>query len=128
MISQLVGKVVEIFDADSKHITIFTDAGVGYEVYCATIMQDGDRVGLFIHTDVRENAIDLYGFQNQSEREFFRKLIEIKGLGPKTSLIIMSEYPISKILEAIESKNEQFFTKIKGIGKKVSQNIVTNFK
>lgn len=124
MISKIVGEVTAL--SEPCHISVFTHAGVGYEV--RTICAVSGMVNLWIHTDVRENAIDLYGFVNKSELEMFRKLIKIQGLGPKTSLIIMGTHTISDILEAINTQNFSFFEKISGIGKKTAKNIIENFK
>jgi Holliday junction DNA helicase RuvA len=125
MISNLMGVVRVI--TDNKHITVLTGSGVGYEVRCPYEIKS-PTINLYIHCDVRENAIDLYGFKSQAEVNMFRKLIKIQGLGPKTSLIIMGTHTITNILKAIADQNLSFFEKISGIGHKTAQNIINNFK
>jgi Holliday junction DNA helicase RuvA len=129
MISQLRGFVSEVFE-DRTHVTIFTKAGVGYEVRCSfdVYPQSCEEESLYIHTDVRENAIDLYGFRNQQERQFFRQLLKVNGFGPKTSLLILQQYDVVEVRTAIENKDADFFEKIRGIGKKAAQSVITNFK
>ncbi|MEK7535462.1 MAG: Holliday junction branch migration protein RuvA, partial [Patescibacteria group bacterium] len=92
MISQLEGKIAH------KEIgfVILDVSGVGYKVHTgiSDVGNEGETVRLWTHLSVREDALDLYGFEERSELEFFEDLIKISGIGPKTALSILSLAPM----------------------------------
>lgn len=129
MISYLKGTVLE---KGIKYSTIMTTGGVGYKVYTTLETlghtSEGQEVELWIHTVVREDALDLYGFENRRSLEFFELLITISGIGPKSALGILNATTIDTIIEAILTGETGYLTKISGIGKKVAEKIVLELK
>jgi Holliday junction DNA helicase RuvA len=107
-------------------------SGVGYRVYAApnTLLPlvEGDTVSLFIHTAVRENALDLYGFSTHTELSFFELLITISGIGPKSALGILSVAPIDTLKKAISAGDPTYLTQVSGIGKKSAERIVVELR
>lgn len=109
-----------------------TSGGVGYKVYTTleTLGQNstGEQVELWIHTVVREDALDLYGFSNKRSLDFFELLLTISGIGPKSALGILSATTVDSIIEAITTGESAYLTKIAGIGKKVVEKIILELK
>ena len=108
--------------------------GVGYKVRLAvdtlqTLRKNtGENTSLWIHTAVREDALDLYGFQNQVELEFFEMLISVSGIGPKGALGILNVAPVDHLKEAIAMGDTGALTKVSGIGSKSAQKIILELR
>ncbi len=103
--------------------------GVGYEVLVPlpTLYQlpdAGSQVQLMIHTHIRENQILLIGFLHQNEKEAFRFLTTVNGIGPRLAVNILSGLPANELLEAIVCKDTERLQKIPGVGKKMADRIV----
>jgi holliday junction DNA helicase RuvA len=129
MIGYLRGTVFE------KHPNqVVVDAGgVGYEVQIPistyTALPDvGGAVGLRIHTHVREDALQLYGFATGEEKAVFEKLIGISGIGPKLGITILSGLPTADLVTAIRTGDVQRLVRVPGVGKKTAERIVLELK
>lgn len=126
MIAHLSGTI--LFASD-RYVVIETN-GVGYKVRVAvdtlqTLRKNvGNDMSLWIHTAVREDALDLYGFQNQVELDFFEMLISVSGIGPKGALGILNVAPVDHLKEAIAMGDTGALTKVSGIGSKSAQKII----
>lgn len=129
MIAYLTGKIIH---KDIKYAVLMTESGVGYKVFTTleTLGQNdiGGTVELWIHTVVREDALDLYGFSDKKSLDFFELLITISGIGPKSAIGILSSTTVQSIVEAVVSGETAYLTKIAGIGKKVAEKIVLELK
>ena len=88
----------------------------------------GQNIGVWTHLYVREDALDLYGFTDKDELEFFETLISISGIGPKSALGILEVAPVMSLKQAIVSEDETFFTKVSGVGKKTAQRLILELK
>ncbi|BCA55555.1 Holliday junction ATP-dependent DNA helicase RuvA [Nitrospira sp. KM1] len=107
--------------------------GVGYEVFIPlstyySLPNQGDTVTLSVHTHVREDAFQLFGFMTQLEKESFLLLTTVSGIGPKTSLGILSALPVSDLIAAIQNADVDTLESIPGIGKKSAGRIVLELK
>lgn len=127
MIAYIKGKVIKKIE---KSIIIAPD-NLGYEIFVkssllATI-NENDILELFIHTQMREAEISLYGFQSAEELSFFRQIINVNGIGPKTGLEFLS-MPIEKLKGAILQKDIAFICQTPGIGKKIAERLVMELK
>jgi len=113
-------------DQSNKALTLNVN-GVGYEVFTAneliaeTVL--GQTLELFIYTNVCEDNISLFGFKNKAALAFFKLLISVNGIGPKSALEIMNT-SLSLLKQAIAHKDADFLTKIPGIGKKTAERII----
>jgi Holliday junction DNA helicase RuvA len=130
MIGRLRGKVV----AEDPTGTIIVDvAGVGYELATPigtagrARVEDGHAV-LHVHTHVREEAFDLYGFASDVERRVFRVLLGVPSVGPKTALAVMSALPLPELARAVHQGDVARLTKVPGIGKKTAERFVLELK
>jgi|LauGreDrversion4_2_1035121.scaffolds.fasta_scaffold159553_2 Holliday junction DNA helicase RuvA len=128
MISRLHGEVVEI-DGDSIVLDV---NGVGYDVACTTALLSrlslGTRAVCSVYTDVREDAIRLFGFDSVAERHIFLLLNRVSGMGPRSSLDVVSNVAIRDLLRAIGSGDIHALMSIKGVGKKKAERIVVELR
>lgn len=110
------------------------DLGViGYEVHAPARLDyesilPGSPVELFIHTHVREDALDLYGFLSRDERELFLSLLQVQNVGPKMALGVLSHADPAHLIETILRGDAATLTKIPGIGKKTAERLVLELK
>ena len=129
MISYLTGKITDI---NEKYLTILTNSGVGYKVYTTLnilLSKNEDQdIELLIHTIVKEDALDLYGFENKNELLVFEKLITVSGVGPKSALAMLSVSSVESIAFAIENNDVNLLSRVPGIGKKTCEKIIIELK
>jgi Holliday junction DNA helicase RuvA len=132
LIGRLVGTVVAQTDS-----TLTVDVGgVGYEVQVprGTAGRSGAspaetiRITLYVHTHVREDILDLFGFATELERSVFRMLIGVPNVGPKTALGILSALPPPDLASAVADKDLGRLTSISGIGKKTAERLILELK
>lgn len=107
--------------------------GVGYCVrtplLALDLLNQGDaEVSLFIHTAVREDALDLYGFPTMEELQFFKQLMSVSGIGPKTALGILNVADVQSLKRAIAQGDSTTLVKVYGIGKKSAERLVVELR
>jgi len=125
MISFLSGNIISKKD---KYIVLDVN-GVGYKVFLSQksllkISENGQKINLYCNLHVRENLMDLYGFLDQKELEFFELLEEIRGVGPKAALEISSLGSLEKIKESVLKQDAKIFETVPGIGRKKAMTII----
>ena len=106
--------------------------GVGYEMQVPLSTFDhlpaiAQNLTLFTHVVVREDAEQIFGFLSIQERDFFRELIKVNGIGPKAALSLLSHLPFDQLVAAL-SNNHALLTKVPGIGKKTAERLVIGFR
>lgn len=115
----------------SKSLTLDV-GGVGYEIFVSQPVLEQLKVGaekeFFCHLYVREDALNLYGFTSQDEKNFFELLISISGVGPKSALQALSIAKLSEIKKAILRDDPSLLRKVSGIGTKTAERIVVELK
>ena len=128
MIAQLRGRPV----ARTPEGLVLDVAGVGYLVQAtpsAVRKADGsDEVTLMTYLNVREDALQLFGFAEQAERDLFVSLLSVNGVGPKVALAVVSGSPAAELRRAIVLEDAARFQAIPGIGKKTAERIVLELK
>ena len=107
--------------------------GVGYEIFIPLtsfyeLPAEGSEVSLKIHTHVREDALTLFGFHTQREKDLFLKLISISGIGPKLAISILSGAQVEELAQAIAESNLVRLTAIPGVGRKTAERLVLELK
>ncbi|WP_134700045.1 Holliday junction branch migration protein RuvA [Ammoniphilus sp. YIM 78166] len=127
MIDFIEGRI-EYIEADC--IVIGTAQGMGYRIFCPNpyeyrAMQEKR---IFTHHHVREDAIHLYGFGTREQRNLFRKLLDVSGIGPKGALAIIASATPAQIAAAVQREDLVFLSKFPGIGKKTAGRIVLDLK
>ncbi len=126
MIARLTGEVV---DVRFTHIVVDV-GGIGYliAVTNGTVYAVGARVTLNTYLAVRENALDLYGFETKDEHAMFEKLIKLPKIGPKTAMQILSQADLETLKKAVRMDDPTYLSKMSGIGKKSAEKIVAGLK
>jgi Holliday junction DNA helicase RuvA len=128
MIGHLRGTVLKV----SEKSLLLDVGGVGYKIQSplSTLitLQEGASCSLFIHTHVREDALALYGFENEEELELFEKLRDVSGIGPKSALAMLSVHSPASIADAIERSDAELLAHTPGIGKKTAEKVILELK
>lgn len=126
MISLLNGNLIEVHNGEA----VIDVNGVGYAVRVpATYMhKNSTPVKLYIDTVVREDSITLFGFETRTEKELFRLLYSVSGVGPKTALAIISFYSVDDIRKVIVNRDVLLLSRVPGIGKKTAERIIVELK
>jgi Holliday junction DNA helicase RuvA len=129
MISFLRGRVL---DKHPNRITVDVQ-GVGYDVHVPLstyyrVAEPGGDVALRVHTHVREDALQLYGFLTELERQLFERLIGVSGIGPKMGVALLSGMEARDLVACVQRADVARLTGIPGIGKKTAERIVLELK
>lgn len=130
MIAYIEGRVVEITE---NACVVITGGGVGYEVFLGThglarLPGVGENACFFICTVVREDALELYGFESWDERETFLLLISISRVGARTAMSILSTFRPDDLRRMVAEDDPLSLTRVSGIGKKTGQQIFLELK
>lgn len=128
MIGHLEGTVTAI----RAGFIILSAHGVGYKVAItkdslARLVQ-GSHTALFTYLAVRENALDLYGFESERDQHFFELLLMVSGIGPKSAIAILDIADVETLRSAIAQGNAGYLTSVSGIGKKTAEKIIVELK
>jgi len=128
MITQLKGKLVE---KNPTYVVIDCN-GVGYLLHISlntySALPDNENVLLYTHLSIREDAHTLYGFFSKVEREIFRLLTSVSGVGPSIARTMLSSMTSEEIQQAIASENVKTIQSVKGIGAKTAQRVIVDLK
>ena len=129
MIAWLKGELLE----KRPPVLLVNVNGIGYEVEAPVsalvdLPKVGETVTLFVHMVVREDAQLLFGFSNKQQRDLFRSLIKVNGVGPKVALAVLSTLSASELMLAMTNDDITELCKVPGIGKKTAQRLVVEMK
>ena len=107
--------------------------GVGYKIFTPKIVVSqmphlGATVKLFCHLNMRQDALELYGFYSEKELELFERLISVSGVGPKSALGIMGVAKADQLVAAINEGKIELLTRVSGVGKKTAERVVLELK
>lgn len=129
MIGSIKGKII----LKTEKFLIVETCGVGYKINISPdtlskTKKQEEEIFLFIHTHVREDSLDLYGFTSQEELGFFEMLLGVSGIGPRSALAILGIASIETLRKAIGTGDTSYLTKISGIGRKTAEKIVIELR
>ena len=129
MIGRLRGIIIE----KQPPKVLIEVGGVGYEVFMPMtcfyeLPENGKEVIVLTHFAVREDAQVLYGFNHEQERELFRELIKVNGVGPKLALAILSGMSASQFISAVEQGEIKTLVKLPGVGTKTAERLIVEMK
>lgn len=127
MIAMLRG-TIEVLDGSHLIIDV---AGVGYKVLVPSSfskLEKGSSITVFTYTHVREDALELYGFESMQDLKLFELLVGVSGVGPKTAIGIFSIAKNGEIKQAISTGDVAFFQRVPRLGKKNAQKIIIELK
>jgi Holliday junction DNA helicase RuvA len=129
----MIGKLRGLVDSYGEDFVILDVNGVGYLVQCSArtlqaLPRQGEAASLSIETQVREDAIRLFGFREDAEREWFRLLQTVQGVGAKVALAILSALDPGELATAIASRDKLQLQRAQGVGGRLAERLVTELK
>lgn len=129
----MIGKLRGRIDTVEEDAVILDVGGVGYHVFCsgrtlAALPPEGEAAQLVIETHVREDHIHLYGFPDTIERDWFRLLATVQGVGNRIALGILSAFSPEQMAHTIMARDTAAFRRISGVGPKLAERLVTELK
>lgn len=130
MINHIKGIVTE---KNPAYVIVETAGGIGFYINISlatysSLPDENEQVSLLTYYIVKEDAQVLYGFMDDEERELFKMLISVNGIGPNTARLILSSMSVGEVLNAIATENVKAIQAIKGIGAKTAQRLIVELK
>lgn len=125
----MIGKLKGILtDIDGNVGLIETASGISFQVFLTpaiiTHNKLGSKISFYTHLQVREDALTLFAFETKEQYQFFILLLSVSGVGPKTAYLVISYANIPDLIVAISDNNIDYFSSIRGLGKKTSMKII----
>lgn len=128
MIAYIKGTII----LKNERFIILENNDIGYQIFSTEMIlnsvKEGDKIELFVHQQVKEDTLDLYGFTNIEELDFFKHLLSISGVGPRSALAVLSIAKLDDIKQAIFKGDPSLLKKVSGIGQKTAERIVVELK
>jgi holliday junction DNA helicase RuvA len=129
----MIGKLTGVLESSGDGWALVDVQGVGYLVFCSVRTRDragrhGDPVSLLIETHVREDHIHLYGFADPAERDWFRLLSTVQGVGAKMALAVLSTLSPGDLIRALAAQDKAALTRASGVGPKLATRILAELK
>ncbi|MFO7030951.1 Holliday junction branch migration protein RuvA [Limnospira fusiformis CCALA 023] len=134
MIGYLNGTVAGIYKKTGNRVILYLDVnGVGYELQILPRMQNldaktGENLQIFTHLQVRDDLMVLYGFSSMAERDLFRQLVSVSGIGMQLAIALLDTLELPDLVQAIVGGNTGILTKTPGVGKKTAERITLELK
>jgi len=135
MISWLKGKIIKKWYISTKKGVVLNVHGVGYEVHALlkhlSKIDNSDNTDFqefWIHQINREDGSTLYGFIDINQRDLFRKIISVNGIGPQIGMALLEDNEVSQFISAIQNNDINLLTKSQGVGKRIAERLVVDLK
>jgi len=132
MISWLKGKIIQRWNQASKKGVVLNVSGVGYEIQLLSKhlvkIDISTSQQFWIHQIIREDCTNLYGFIEVNQRDLFRKIISINGIGPQIGMALLEDLEVNQVVDAIDNNDLTLLTKSQGIGKRIAERLVVELK
>ena len=132
MISWLKGQIIQNWQISSRKGIVLNVGGVGYEIQLLSnkidIIDESESICLWIHQINREDYTNLYGFTELSQRDLFRIIIGVNGIGPQIAMSLLEDLKVSSFVDAIEENDLSILTKSQGGGKRIAERLVVELK
>ena len=132
MICWLKGKLIQNWHISSRKGVVINVGGIGYEVQLLSkqivIIDKTIEKEFWIHQITREDCTNLYGFNEINERDLFRKIISVNGIGPQIGMALLDDLEVNQLVNAIESNDINLLTKSQGIGKRIAERLIVELR
>ncbi len=131
MISWIRGEIIDTWIKTKKFYVLIDCQGLGYEVQILeSLKKDLDKniITLWIHQIKREDSDFFFGFKDKAKRDFFRDLLQVKGIGPQIGMSLLSKYDLNIIINSVRNKDKALFNSIPGIGQKMTERLLLELK
>ncbi len=131
MISWISGEIVDTWIKTKKIYVLINCQGLGYEVQVLESLEkdlDKKKITLWIHQIKKEDSDFFFGFKDKEKRDFFRDLLQVKGVGPQISMSLLNKYDLEQIFNSIKNEDKELFNSIPGIGQKMTERLFLELK
>ncbi len=132
MISWLKGEIVHNWQISNKKGVVLNVGGVGYEIQLLSKQivkkEDSNSIELWIHEIDREDGTNLYGFIEVNQRDLFREIISVNGIGPQIGMALLEDFEVTQLVNSIEKKESNLLTKTQGIGKRIAERLIVELR
>ena len=132
MISWLKGEIIHTWKISSKKGIVLNVGGVGYEIQLLPTQickkEGSNKIELWIHQIDREDGTSLYGFIEVNQRNLFREIISVNGIGPQIGMSLLEDFGVAQLVNAIENKESNLLTKTQGIGKRIAERLIVELR
>ena len=132
MISWLKGEIIHKWQISTKKGVVLNVSGVGYEIQllpkniCKA--EYSNEIELWIHQIDREDGTNLYGFLVVNQRDLFREIISVNGIGAQIGMALLEDFEVSELVNAIQNKDSILLTKSQGIGKRIAERLIVELR
>jgi len=131
LISWIRGEIIDTWIKTKKFYVLINCQGLGYEIQILESLKidlDKKILTLWIHQIKREDSDLFFGFKDKAKRDFFRDLLQIKGIGPQIGMALLNKYNLNQIFNSVKNKDKALFNSIPGIGQKMTERLLLELK
>ena len=131
MISWISGEIVDTWIKTKKIYVLINCQGLGYEVQILEpLKKDFDKniVTFWLHQIKKEDSDLFFGFRDKEKRDFFRELLQVKGIGPQIGMALLNKYELNQIFNSVINKDNSLFNSVPGIGQKMTERLFLELK
>ncbi len=132
MISWLNGEIINIWQISTKNGVVLNVRGIGYEIQTLRkqikAAKISHKIELWIHQIYREDGINLYGFKEINQRDLFREIISVNGVGPQIAMALLENFEVDQFIISIEQEESNLLTKTQGIGKRTAERLIVELR
>ena len=131
MISWIRGEIIDTWIQSKKFYVLINCQGLGYEVQILDRVKKDltkNKLTLWVHQIKREDSDLLFGFKDKAKRDFFRDLLQVKGIGPQIGMSLLNKYELIQILNSVRNKDKTLFNSVPGIGEKMTERLFLELK
>ena len=131
MISWISGEIIDTWIKTKKIYVLINCQGLGYEVQILESLEkdlDKNKITLWIHQIKKEDSDLFFGFKDKEKRDFFRDLLQVRGIGPQISMSLLNKYDLKQIFNSIRNEDKELFNSIPGIGQKMTERLFLELK
>jgi len=130
LISWIRGELIQSWLKNQKFFVLINCQGIGYEIQTSFLLEKDlkSETTLWLHHIKREDSESFYGFRNKDERDFFRDLLNVKGIGPQIGMALFNKYSLNEVINALMSNDQRLINSVPGIGQKMTERIFLELK
>ena len=131
MISWIKGEIIDTWTQSKKFYVLINCQGLGYEVQILEPLKkdfDINIVTFWLHQIKKEDSDLFFGFRDKEKRDFFRDLLQVKGIGPQIGMALLNKYELNQIFNSVINKDNSLFNSVPGIGQKMTERLFLELK
>jgi len=131
LISWIRGEIIDAWTHSKKFYVLINCQGLGYEVQILEPLKkdfDKNKITFWLHQIKREESDLFFGFRDKEKRDFFRDLLQVKGIGPQIGMTLLNKYELTQIFNSVRNRDKALFNSVPGIGQKMTERLILELK